>query len=130
MKLLEKTSNHDLDRAESIDEITQQIEYVISDLTGSITSRGRKADLVRIIEAAAKLAVDTTKQRALYKLQMPTGALDPQVMDAVSVDGSKATDLDGKSIRAAIFPSATRWGNEKGIGYERDVIIFKTQVLV
>ena len=129
MKLLEKTSSYISDRADSIDEVTQQIDSMVSDLTGSATSQGRKSDLVRIVDTASKLALETAKQRALYKLQMPTGAFDPQNMDALAVDDLNGDGFDGKAIRAAIFPSVTRWGNEKGASYERGVTIFKAQVL-
>ena len=130
MRLLEKTPSSISDRADSTNEVTQQIESMVSDLTGSATSQGRKSDLLRIVDTASKLALETAKQRALYKLQMPTGAFDPRNMNALAAHDSNGDGHNGKAIRAAIFPSVTRWGNEKGAGYERGVTIFKAQVLV
>ena len=85
--------------------------------------------MVRIVEAAAKLASDTAKQRAFFKVQMPFGTFDSRVMDAVEVE-NQTRDPNGRTIRAVAFPSVTRWGNEKGVGYERCVTIFKAQVLI
>ena len=130
MRLLEKTPGYHNDRIDAIEVIRKKIEHVTSNFVRAGPLETRLAELDQIVDAAASLAMDVAKQRGLFKFEPPPSHFfDSNTMEEVSPNANK-DGLEGKTIRAVVFPAVTKWGNEAGVGYERSTTILKAQVLV
>lgn len=120
-----------MDRADAVETISHKLARLLSSLTGSDCSTEQLTHLEQIVEAAAVLAMDVAKQRALYKVEMPTGLrFDRMYMEDVGTQEDSSVVSGKGTVRMVIFPFVTKWGVEAGIGYESFVTISKTKVLV
>lgn len=128
MTLLEKTQGYRSDRASSVQEVGKRIEYMTSAIAGLEYSEARFQHLQQIVEAAAALAMDIAKERAVVKVEKPKGTtFDATSMEDVLQD-HKGEVLQGRPIQGIVFPAVikTTEGEGTGGGY----LIAKAQVLV
>ena len=113
-----------------MDVVCRRIAQMISSITGVEPASACLQALLQILEATSALALEVSKQRALYKMERPSGSiLNTDTMEAVSGCGSKDSVM-GKSVLAVAFPAVTRWGTAAGIGYDRSTTLLKAQVLI
>jgi len=129
MTLLEKTQGYRSDRASSVQEVSKKIEYMTSAIAGLEYSEARFQHLQQIVEAAAGLAMDVAKERAVIKVEKPNSTtFDVTSMEDVLQD-HKGEVLQGRPIQGIVFPAAIKRVEEEegtGGGY----LIAKAQVLV
>jgi hypothetical protein len=139
MRLLSRTSSFETDRATTIVDITKKIDYLLSSLTNRRRSKQRMAGLKDIVEWASNLALDLAKQRALVKLNRPSdslGAFDPGTMLEVTGEEERegeVTDLPqsrGKQVKLCVFPAVVRQSDESGVGFDKEHLVSKAQVLL
>ena len=103
-----------------------------SSLAGLGSSGARLNQLIQVIDAAAILALDLGKQRAVCKLIMEkpgVSAFDASTMEDVLQD-NKGENLQGRPIQVVVFPAVVKWGEGTGTGSDRGHVISKAQVLV
>ena len=132
MTLLEQSPSYRSDRASAVHEISKKIDDMTSNLAGLGYSEARLNQLNQTVEAAAGLALDLAKQRALFKIIMGDPGVtefDATTMEDVLQD-HKAEILQGRPIQGIVFPAVKRWGDHSGNGYERGHTVSKAQVLV
>lgn len=128
MTLLEKTPGYRSDRASSVQEVSKKIDYMTSSLAGLEYSEARFQHLQQIVDAAAGLAMDLAKERAVVKVEWPNSTtFDATSMEDVLQD-HKGDVLQGRLIQGMVFPAVikTPEGEGAGSGY----LIAKAQVCV
>jgi hypothetical protein len=137
--LLEGTSTWTTSRTEVIEALTHQVDTLTSSLAESPHHQvERYASLRQLVEMASALAVDLGKQRSRYEVRSEkAGTLfSPLTMEdvlqdnvtSVGVDGTVVNVLQGRPIRAVVFPLVVSWGGDRG--HEGSEIILKAKVLV
>jgi hypothetical protein len=106
------------------------IDNACSNLTHSQPSSQRLESLEQLVDTAANLALDMSKQRALFKMEQTQNFFfNDETMEPVGAI-AHSQDFAGQPIQGVVFPYVGRWGTEKGSGYEHCVTILKAQVLI
>lgn len=128
LTLLENSPGFQAEKDLSVQEISQRIDEMTSNLTRVRYSEARLHHLHQVVEAAAVLALDIDKQQTSYKIEKPrSSTFDAMAMEDV-LQEHKAIVLQGKPIQGVVFPSITKdAGREPG---GRSKVIFKAQVII
>jgi hypothetical protein len=102
---------------------------VVSNVAGVEYSEGRQRQLTTIVQNAAELALDLSKQRMNFVLLHPSDdAFEPAVMEDV-LQESRGDHLRGYQVLSVVFPAVVRYGDEHGEGFDRRNVISKALVL-
>ncbi|KAK6363532.1 hypothetical protein TWF730_000963 [Orbilia blumenaviensis] len=142
--LLEKSDDFSSQRKAAVSIISDKIEQLTYPLAATKqTFQGDPARykfLEGVVKKAADLALALGKQRANFQvLSEPAGCeFGHATMDDVSqqtdvitsADGATTHPLEGRPIKATVFPLLLKYGNESGEGYDQITILSKAKVLV
>ena len=131
MRLLEKSPSYRRDQASSVQEISEKIDQVTSNLAGLSHSEARLQHLNQVVEAAAALALELEKEQTQYKVERPNSrTFDARCMEDVLQD-HRGEVLQERPIQGLIFPSVIKiQGQDKADQAEHSLIIYKAQVIV
>ncbi|KAI9716642.1 MAG: hypothetical protein M1812_005180 [Candelaria pacifica] len=119
------------DSAQATQVITRKIDSLTSPFSETPQDSNRTSHLHQIVQTASNLAFEVAKQRPQYtlKLERVGSTFSPNSMEDVLQD-SKGDQLQGRAVKAVVFPAVTKWGDDEGENYERAVVVSKAQVLV
>ena len=131
MALLERDAGFQADRASSVNDITKSVDSMTSDIGGQGYSQTRFSQLQGIVEMAATLAVDLTKQRSSFGMTMtrPGTPFNVSTMNDVLQDRAAET-LQDRKVQIAVFPLIEKLGGGGATNGGRKVVISRAQVLV
>ncbi|MCJ1391586.1 hypothetical protein MMC18_004450 [Xylographa bjoerkii] len=128
MRLLEKSPSYRRDQASSVQEISEKIDQMTSNLAGLDSSEARLQHLNQVVEAAATLALELEKEQAQYKVERPNSrTFDARSMEDVLQD-HRGEALQGEPIQGLVFPSVIKIQGQNQA--DQGLVIFKAQVIV
>ncbi|KAK4987677.1 hypothetical protein LTR50_004424 [Elasticomyces elasticus] len=115
-----------------VDSLTQSIGDLLRRLSGLETSEVRNSGLRGIIEHAVSISRLFRVQRAQYRYELPRSTGDSATRFDEStmqdVHGEEETELAGKPVLCAVFPSVTKLGDEQGDNLHLTNVIVKAKV--
>ncbi|KAK5148924.1 hypothetical protein LTR04_000316 [Oleoguttula sp. CCFEE 6159] len=115
------------------DQIVDDVDNILSDLTATESSSARLETLRSIVERAIAISRLFSVQRAEFSSELPCSSamkeieFDGALME--DINGEDATELERRAVQCATFPVVYKIGDERGENLHLRNVIMKAKVL-